>query len=195
MAFVPVINFCLEKDEDGNYYLQITDITDVYDDPDNLTGWEDASTLLAADVDTLTAELTITDSSNNETTFTLDSITSLSNPVVGTFDLIPITSSDISLVDGFYKVVYTITSGNYVYTACKQKMIYPSVACCIHKSVLKLLKDPSDASQQVYVDKLKATEFALIEAAKTVDPMSALKMLSLLEDYCKSPQSNCGCGC
>lgn len=195
MAFVPKINFCLEKDNDDNYVLQVTDITDVYDDPDNLTGWEDASTLEAADVTSLEIVVTITDSANAVTTITVDTTDILADPVTGTFDLNPIAASEIGLIDGFYKVEYIVSVGATEYKACKQKFIYTNVACCISKAIKKLLNDPTDNIQQEFVDKLKALEFALLESAKTLDYVSGLKVLALLQDYCNSPQANCGCGC
>ena len=195
MAFVPKINFCLEKNNDGDYFLQVTDTTDIYDDPDNITGWEDATTLLSGDVDSLILDVSIIDSSNVESTFNIDTTDSLVDPVIGTFELNPISNTDISLIDGFYKVTYTVTAGTTIYTVCKQKLIYTNVACCISKSITKLLKNPSDTEQQLFVDKIKALEFALIESGKTLDHISGLKILALLQDYCNSPQANCGCGC
>ena len=196
MAFVPLVNFCLEKNDDGDYQLVVTDITDVYDDPDNLTGWEDDSTLLAADVTSMSITLTLTNSANVESTFTKDVLTSLSDPVTGTFELATITSSDINLVDGFYKIQYTISDGSNTYTTCKQKIVYPTVGCCISNSVKKLINNLTDEEQQKYVDKLKAFEYALIEAGKCLDITNAMKILALLQDYCNSNMSNdCGCGC
>lgn len=194
MAFIPLIDFCLEKDDDDNYQLQPQDITDIYS-VTNTTGWQNAATILAADVTSMTLLLTITDSSGTETTYEVDTISSLVDPVTGIFDLTLITSSDISLVDGFYKLLYTIETDTTTYTACKQKMLYPVVGCCISTSVNNLVNDIKNTDKQDFVDKIKALEFALIESAKTVDVTSALSILALLEDYCNSPSAGCGCGC
>lgn len=196
MAFVPLVNFCLEKNTDGDYELVINDITDVYDDPDNLTGWEDVDTILAADVTAMEIIVSITDSTNTTSTYEADVISSLSDPVTGTFELATVTSQDINLVDGFYKIQYTVTVGSTTYTTCKQKIVYPTVGCCISTAVKKLINNLTDEDQQKHVDKMKAFEYALIEAGKCLDITNAMKILALLQDYCNSSKSNdCGCGC
>ncbi len=188
MAFVPTFYYCLDKDNDGVYQLSVDDTTDVYDVADNPTGWEDASTLLAADV--VTATLAITDP--NGTTTTIDVLSQIPNPVIGEIEFTDIGASDgVSIEDGFYKIVYTITDATTTYTACVQKYFYPAVKCCISKLVKEVQDDPLNTSLYETLVEAKALEAALQAAAEVVDKETADKMLTLLQDYCD--YNPCGC--
>ena len=190
MAFVPTINFCLEKNSTTlEYELAITDTTDAYDSTGNTTGWEDASTLLRANV--VTATLTITDSIGAETT--IDVLSQIPNPVTGEVSFTNLTSDSISIQDGYYKVLYTITDATNTYTACEQRYFYPDVACCISNIVNMLAEDPTN--EEIYEDliKVKALEKALQAAAASVDKTTADNLLTLLKKYCDYKSNYCNC--
>jgi hypothetical protein len=192
MAFVPLIDFCIEKNDDGDYEVIVTDITDVYDDPDNLTGWEHADTLLASEVTALTLTVTYEDENNVVTETEYDILDQLTDPVEGEIEFDPIVYSG----DGYYKIVYTVTAGVTSYTACKIKIPYPELACCISKKVLKLANSACSCTNNTnlynIVNELKALERAYNEAVKTIDKDTALDIYDLLDDICSS-SSGCGC--
>lgn len=124
MPFVPTIEVCLKK---NCTTLVVTDNTDVYDNPNNLTGWEDASTLLAADVTALSIKV-----EQAASTLTTENVLAqLPGTVTG-----DITFNDIvlsSLVDGEFIVTYTVTDASTTYTAILTKFHACSVRCCIDK--------------------------------------------------------------
>lgn len=192
MAFVPIIDFCIELNEDDIYELIVTDITDVYDDPDNLTGWEDASTLLGSEVTAASITVEYEDENNISTTTVYDILNEIPSTVTGEIEFDPITYSG----DGYYKITYTLTAGSTTYTACKVKMPYPNLACCISKKVLKLATEGCNCKngKDLYdvVNELKALEKAYLESIKTVDKSSALKLYALLDDLC-SNKTDCNC--
>lgn len=191
MAFVPKINFCIEKTGD-EYEIIVSDITDIYDAGDNPTGWEDASTIVAGDVTEATLTITYINSSNVETEQTINVLSQIDNPVVGQFDFDPISYSG----DGYYKIVYTIVADGTTYTACKVKMPYVNVGCCISKKILKLVDSGCGCTKDTVflqsVHELKAMEYAYNHAVKTVDSTSALCLLKLMEDLCNS-NKDCNC--
>ena len=188
MAFVPTISFCLEQDANDNYQLHVNDTTDVYDATDNTTGWEDASTLLAANV--VTATLAVTDPSG--TTTTINVLSQIPDPVTGQLDFTALDASDgVSIKDGYYKVLYTLNDGSTDYTACVEKYFYPVVKCCISKVVNKLVDDPSNEKIQDDLNKIKAYEAVLCAAAQAGDKTTADKFLALLQVFCTYNECNC----
>lgn len=181
MALVLVLDFCMESDDDGNYYLQAADETGEYDATDNPTGWGDASTLLPSNV--TTATLTVTDPNGTETEF--DVLSQIPDPVTGTFDFTAITSDDgVTISDGYYKMYYEVSDGSESYTACTEKYFYPNVRCCISDLVNRLRDDEDDQDLWDTVVKVKAWEQVLKSAAACVDTTTADKFLELLESYC-----------
>lgn len=182
MAFVNKISACLNSSSEG-YFLDVNDITDIYDATDNPTGWEDASTLLAANV--LSATVNITFPDNSVSTFNV--LAEIDNPVTGQFTLV----NDLEItLDGFYKIEYII-GANTTYTACIEKLFYPNVKCCLSKLLISLAKDKDN--KQKYEDsiKMKALEKAMIEAVNVGDKLSAVNILNELTKLCK--HNPCGC--
>lgn len=188
MAFVPTISFCLEKDANDAYQLHVNDTTDVYDATDNATGWEDASTLLAANV--VTATLAVTDPAG--TTTTINVLSQIPDPVTGTIDFTALDSDDgVAIQDGYYKVLYTINDGSEDYTACVEKYFYPTVQCCVSKMMNKLIADPTNSKIWDDVNKAKAYEAVLCAAASAGDKVTADKFLALLQAFCNYNECNC----
>lgn len=186
MAFVPIIDFCLEK-SNGEYQLVPKDITNVYNASSNPTGWEDASTLLAANV--TAATLVVTDPNN--TSYTVDVLSQIPDPVTGEIEFTAITDDNIAIIDGLYKIVYTVTAGDTSYEVCKQKYFYPNIKCCISKFVKRVALDPTNKKYQEELVQVKAYEYTLEYAAKTLDQTTANAMIALLQKYCN--YNNCNC--
>lgn len=182
MSFIPKINYCLTKVSDV-YYIKPTDETDVYDATDNPTGWEDASTVLAANVTSATLE--ITDPSGTVTNVNV--LSQIPNPVTGFINF-----SNINwTTDGYYKIIYTITTSSTTYTDCKEKYFYPNIKCCISKLANKVKDNPDNTDYYNRLLKAKAWEEALISAIQTIDKVSADKILNLLTKFCNSNPCDC----
>jgi hypothetical protein len=178
MAFVNKISTCLKSD-----LLQINDITDIFDAVDNPTGWEDASTLLAANVTAAKVVITKPDS----TILEYNVLSEIDDPVVGTFALV----EDILIdLDGFYKIEYVIEAGT-TYTACVDKLFYPKVKCCLSKLLISLAKDIENKQKYEDILKTKSLEKAMIEAVNVNDKLSAIKILNELTKICN--HNPCGC--
>lgn len=194
MALVLLHDFCLEKnDTTGDYEIVVTDTTGVYNASTNPTGWQHASTVLAANVTAATITISTEDSAGTVTEYdAINVLSQIPNPVTGQFEFTAI--DDVSIIDGIYTITYAITAGGTTYTSCKEKVLYPTVACCISET-MNALKDDINNSK-LYADalKVKAWENGLKQAAATIDKSSIKKILSLLEEYCDStPGSDCGC--
>lgn len=188
MAFVPVIDFRLIKDSNDVYQLHVDDTTDVYDATDNATGWEDASTLLGSNV--TVATLAITDPAGTITTINV--LSQIPSTVTGTIDFTAIDSNDgVTVKDGYYKVLYTLSDGSTTWTDCVEKYFYPNIKCCISKMVNMLRDDPTNSSLIDDVTKVKAWEHVLCSAASTVDKSTADTYVALLNDYCDYNDCNC----
>lgn len=188
MAFVPKIDFCAEKNINGDYELIVTDITDIYDATDNPTGWQNALTLLPANVTALTITIKYTDSDGNIVTTVNNVLSELLNPMTGTLEFNPFPFQG----DGSYFITYTVTTASTTYKACKQKIIYPEVSCCIAKKLLKLTEDLSKTNLIDQINQLKAFEKVLIHSCSSIDETTALKVLNSMEKLCAA---DCGCGC
>jgi hypothetical protein len=188
MAFVPTITYCLIKNSSDVYELHVTDSTDVYDATDNTTGWEDASTIEASNL--TEANLTVTDPSGSSTIINV--LSQIPDPVTGqiTFTELGV-GNGITIIDGYYKVLYTVKTASTTYTACVEKYFYPSVKCCISKFVKLVQEHPKNDEYYKDLLKAKAWEKALSSAASTVDKAKADEILALLTDFCK--YSPCGC--
>jgi|688.fasta_scaffold359047_2 hypothetical protein len=187
MAFIPLISVCLESVDD-EYQLVVSDITDVYDAGDNTTGWENAATLNASEL--TAATLTITDPDDEETV--IDVLAQIADPVAGTFEFDALTSTDITIKDGRYKVLYTLTvDADEIYTVCVVKIFYPNIKCCISKLVNRLRNDPNNDNLFDTVNKVKAWEQVLRRAARTGEEETASQYITLLQNYCD--YNECGC--
>ena len=133
MAFEPKISVCLT---DKCKTLKATDSTGVYHAVSNLTGWQNAATILASEV--ATATIAITDPAGLTTTTTVT--TQIPNPVTGTFPFTNFTLANSAVwVDGKYSIVYTIVTipgatnpGTYLATLC------PYFLCNVECSVDKM---------------------------------------------------------
>lgn len=190
MAFVPTHDFCLEKNSDDEYELIVTDTTDVYDNPDNLTGWQNAATILAADVTEATLTVTVTESDGSETEYEIDVLDQIPDPVTGQIEFDPLTT--VTINDGIYKVLYTVKTASVTYTSCVVKVLYPAVGCCISTLVKQLKNNIANVKLYDTVNKIKAYEHSLKEATKTLDTESIKSILTLLETYCDY-DVDCGC--
>ncbi len=189
MAFIPLLSVCLESVND-EYQIVVSDTTDVYDAGDNTTGWENAGTLNASEL--TAATLTITDPDNVETVINV--LSQIAVPVVGTFQFTALTSNDITVKDGRYKVLYTLTvNDDEIYTACVVKIFYPNIKCCISTLVNKLRNDMNNKDLFDTVNKVKAWEQVLRRAARTGEEETASQYITLLQNYCD--YNGCGCGC
>jgi hypothetical protein len=117
----------------GNNEIDFTETTGAYNDPANPTGWG-APNAVIADVDT--AELVIT---NLTTDITYDAITITPSStdgetVIDTEDLEVdgVSIGDITLPDGLYKYVYTVTMDNStVYEQSVYNLSLCEAACTI----------------------------------------------------------------
>ena len=112
--------------------LQIEDITGVYDASANPTGWENAATVLAANVSTVELIITYPDGTSQTETLT----SQFPGTVTGIITYDPITVSDLSsFSDGLYSIKYKVTTNtNVVYST----ILRPYFTCLAECSVNKL---------------------------------------------------------
>jgi hypothetical protein len=187
MSFIQKIDFCLEPITDG-YEIIVHDNTGVYHSVNNPTGWNNAATLLVSDLTEATITVKYTDSKGNIVTTVTDVLDQIDNPVTGFFDFEPFVFQG----DGNYLITSTLKTDTDTFTVCKQKMLYPEVACCISSKVTKLASDLENKELLQLVTKLKMYEKALYTSSKTIDLTTALSVLNTLEKLCAK---GCGCGC
>jgi hypothetical protein len=191
MAFINKIDFCVQK-QSGEYVIIPSDITDIFDAGDNPNGWEDATTILAEDLNSAQLVITYTNSKDQTSTETINVLEQIDDPVTGKFDFSAVEYKG----DGYYKIEYIIVADGETYKACKTKMPYVNVACCISKKIMKFSKEGCNCSSNTNflknINELKALEYAYLSSVKTVDKESALKLLKLMEDLCGS-KSDCNC--
>jgi len=188
MAFVPTISYCLIKNSSDVYELHVTDTTDVYDESDNTTGWEDSSTIEASNL--TEAKLTITDPTGSSTI--IDVLSQITDPVTGKFTFTALgVDNGITIKDGYYKILYTIKTASSTFTVCLEKYFYPSVRCCISGFVKLVQENPKNEDYYKDLLKAKAWEKALSSAAGSLDKDKADEILALLTDFCN--YSPCGC--
>ena len=174
--------------------LQVEDITGVYDASANPTGWENAATLLAANVSTVEIIITFPDGSSQTETVT----SQFPDPVTGTITYDPITvTSGASFSDGLYTIKYKVTTtSNVVYT----KELYPYFTCNAECSVNKLWSKyasafcTSSCDAQLKLEKAQLGE-GLLSAIRssvlcndTTTADSLLERLTRLAEY-----EDCGC--
>ena len=192
MAFSPTITACTKN---SCTTLSITDTTGVYDATDNPKGWQDASTLLAADVTKVEILITYP----NGTTQTVDAdISDIPDPVTGQF-----TYADIQMVgytDGLIEIEYIVYDNtapdpvSYSYTyealftcqtrACVDKM-WAEVACksCSGNCELTSLIDDANLAEGL----LRGLE----SGAVCCDETCINKILAAINQLCN--WNNCNC--
>lgn len=188
MAFINLVDFCLQKNSNDEYEVIVTDTTDVYDVADNPTGWEDAATILAANVTEATITIEYKDSSGNIVSTTTNVLDQIPDPVIGQIEFDPFVFNG----DGRYKITYVVKTVSTTYTACKQKILYPEVACCISNKISKLAANLTNTTLIDQITKLKAFQEVLEHSCSTIDETTALNVLNSLEKLCAK---DCGCGC
>lgn len=191
MAFVPTIKVCLKK---NCTTLVITDTTGVYDDTTNTTGWEDASTLLAASVTALSIKV----EQSASTLTTQNVLTQLPDPVTG-----EITFTDIllsSLVDGEFTVTYTVTDSSTTYTAVLTKFHACSVRCCIDKKWAAIANYEAgtgngscECASDLETDALhlEGLYSSMMNAAASGDTTTRDILLTKLQRLCSMDDCNC----
>ena len=190
MAFSPIITACLKN---SCKTLSVTDTTGVYDATTNTTGWQDASTLLAADVSK--AELLIT--YPNGLTQTVDVTSQIPDPVTGSISFADITMDHYS--DGLIEIEYIVYDSSvdpiaYRYTykalytcqtrACIDKM-WAEVACksCSGNCELNDLIDDANLAEGL----LRGLE----SSAVCCDDDCITKILAAINQLCN--WNNCNC--
>lgn len=188
MAFIPTISACLQKNCN---YVVMTDTTGVYDVTTNATGWQDAATILAANV----TALTITISQDGTTLATENVLAQLPDPVTG-----EITYSEIEvdgLVDGEYTVLYTVTTAANTYTASETYFQACSVRCCIDSkwSTIATNGDTTTSGNTALVD--EALELEGLYAS--MNNAAASNLSTIRDNYLTKLQRICNigtdCGC
>lgn len=186
MPFSPKINYCINKNEDG-YYLKFSDVTNVYDAISNTSGYEDVSTISGSDVTSALIEIT----NPENTILTFDVTSQIPSTVEGIIDFTNTITDQSFLLDGFYKVLYTITTASDTYTVCKEKYFYHNVKCCISNLTKEIINDPNNKNLYETFLKVKAWEFSFVSAASSLNKTDALNILELLKKHCK--YNPCGC--
>lgn len=119
MAFEPDFSVCIKNKCKS---IVPTDITDVYHVTTNPTGWGNALTVAASEIDSATFVILTSADSTITTTVT----TQVPDPVIGDFTFSAIENSGAVFPDGETKFTYTIivVSGNNPGTYIKTKCVY-----------------------------------------------------------------------
>ena len=189
MAFIPTISACIKKNCST---LVVSDTTGVYDAATNATGWEDASTLLAADVTTLTVAVT----QSGSTLSTTNVLSQLPDPVTESFTFNDIT---VSIIDGEYTVTYTVSDGTTTYTAELTQFHACAVRCCIDKMWIKVAEyvastSASGCSCAEYEQKaihMEGLYYAMLNAAAAGDTTTRDNILTKLQRLCEMEDCKC----
>ena len=174
--------------------LQIEDITGVYDASANATGWENASTLLAANVSTVELIITYPDGSTQTETLT----SQFPGTVTGTITYNSITVTDLSsFSDGLYSIKYKVTTtANVVYSTILQPYFTCGAECSTNKlwSAYSSAFCASSCDIQLKLEKAQLAEGLLSAIRSAVlcnnvtTANSLLERLTRLADY-----EDCGC--
>jgi len=192
MAFQPILSGCLKN---NCTQLILTDITGVYDASTNPTGWEDASTLLAANVSKIEVTINFPDSTADKT---VDITSQLPGTVTGEVEYLPIfTTSAYS--DGRYTITYTITDASAnTYQYILNTTFTCNVECCVDKMIAgipeKLYSSAEDVDDAAYIEDAMLAEALLkgIYSAANCNNSAVIdRAITRLNDICKLNKCNC----
>jgi len=193
-TFQPVIEACLEN---NCTKLKVTDITGVFNAITNALGWQDASTLLPANV--TKAELQITHPDAAATEQVINVLPQLPDPVIGPFAFRNIQSSleGGKFVDGEYSIIYELTDNNsVVYKFCLNIFVSCNTWCCVQKMAAlipgkQLECDVKEFTEQVML--VKGLFFGMLHAHHTSNKTVRDKLLAKVNRICQI--NGCGCSC
>lgn len=188
MAFVPTISACLQK---NCAYLVVTDTTGVYDASTNPTGWEDAATIVAADV----TALVITVTQGTTILATANVLAQLPDPVTSIFAYTQIELT--GLVDGEFTVTYTVTTASGVFTTAPCSFQACSVRCCIDSKWATIASNgyTTTSGKTALVDEaleLEGLYASMMNAAASNQTTIRNNYLTKLQRICNI--TACGCG-
>jgi len=193
MAFQPTITACLKN---NCKVLQVTDSTDIYNATSNPKGWEDASTLLGANVST--AYLYITYPDDITYSQTVDVTSQIATVVTGTFVFNDIFPTGTSFDDGYYEILYEITDTSSNVYSYKLKVYFSCNArCCINKMwneyASKLCGDCGCEAKDLRDHALEAEAFydALNSCASCLNTTTRDNILTMINRLCDSNDCNC----
>lgn len=193
MAFQPVITACLKN---NCKVLEITDATDVYNSSSNSKGWEDASTLLAANVSTAYIKISYP---GDDTPSQTENVTSqISNPVTGTFVFNDIFPSGTSFEDGYYEILYEITdTSDNIYSYKLRVYFTCNARCCINKlweTYAESVCGNCDCDASDDMDNALEAEAmldALNSSASCLNTTTRDNILTMINRICDSEDCNC----
>ena len=202
MAFIPTISACLN----GCTGITFNDTTGFYNNPNNLNGWNGATTIYRTDDNSpyvISATISISLNGGAATTINvLNKIQEATFPEFELYQYIPVdtNSGNFSLADGYYTITYTITdSEENVYTTDILFVVYCNVACCVaNKAAAVAAELCNDCDSQAYEDFLLADGIlqALKATAESLGTAEFTKLLNKLQKLCgTSTTGGCGCGC
>ena len=203
MAFIPTISACLN----GCTGITINDTTGFYNDPNNLSGWNDNDTLWKTNANANTPYViaaTIGISLNGGAAVQYNVLNKIQESIFPEFELyqytpVDSTGSTFTLADGYYTITYTVTdSDNVVYTTDTTFVVYCNVACCVSKLAAKVAQELcNDCDSDAYNDFLIADGIlqALKAVAESKGTAEFSKLLTKLQKLCNQTTGNCGCGC
>ena len=202
MAFIPTISACLN----GCTGITFNDTTGFYNNPNNLYGWNDDSTLWKTNIlSPYVIAATISISLNGGEATSVSVLDKIQNSVFPDFELyqytpVDSTGSTFNLSDGYYNIVYTITDNNdVVYTTDTTFVVYCNVACCVANKAAAVAEELClDCDSQAYEDFLLADGIlqALKATAESLGTAEFTKLLNKLQKLCgTSTTGGCGCGC
>ena len=188
MAFVPTISACLQNNCN---YVVVTDNTGVYDASTNTTGWENAATIVAADVTALSIVIT----QGTTTLATANVLAQLPDPVTSIFAYTQIELT--GLVDGEFTVTYTVTTASDTFTATQTGFQACAVRCCIDSkwSTIAANGSTTTSGNCELVDEalqLEGLYASMMNGAASGNTTIRNNYLTKLQRLCNI--ANCGCG-
>jgi len=186
----------------GGSQWVLKDVTGMYDNPDNTSGWGSPNVLPSAVTEAL-IKITPPDSTVSYTFDVLSTVNGITLPsayVEGySFSLITLEPDDIAQTkfkDGIYQIEYIIDGESVV---VKTLLIY-NTKCCVNKLLEKSLDSylcgKNCNTDKMISDALKARAMLLQAINWQTSCFELEKAYSLLkqaEKICKT--HNCGCGC
>jgi hypothetical protein len=174
--------------------LYISELTGVYDDPDNLGGW-DTPNPATSDADETHLIVTFP---NGTTIVDITDPTGMpTDDDKFEYEITAAVLGGAHVSDGLYSIEYTVTIGDDTYTTGKKYFLFTcNIECCVSKMFARIatMSDCSCDSvvikNALYASALKNGLLALKDCGNITGINS---LITKLNTICNLSESNCGC--